>query len=276
MRAALLFAVALIVFTLSSSPYAETPHTYLGFDLNTYPGDDALPILRRNFSFTGYWLSPPPGAKNSGWIGKRELLRAQGFGFLILYSGPQSRALRSEAQARQKGVSDAQNAANAAKKEGFPARAVIFLDVEEGGRLPPTYHAYLRSWTDELVRLGYRAGVYCSGMPVNETAGVTIITADDIRAHIDKRELIYWVFNDACPPAPGCAVPQNPPPPSVSGVSYAAVWQFAQSPRRKQFTAHCAGTYHADGNCYAAGDVKHAWFLDLDSASSPDPSGGKK
>ena len=34
----------------------ESPSTpaYLGFDLNTYPGDDALPILRKTFSFAGY------------------------------------------------------------------------------------------------------------------------------------------------------------------------------------------------------------------------------
>jgi hypothetical protein len=53
------------------------------------------------------------------------------------------------------------------------------------------------------------------------------------------------------------------------------VWQFAQSPRRKQFTAHCAATYNRDGNCYAPGDNAHAWFLDLNSATSPDPSSGR-
>src|SRR5712664_4056911 len=47
---------------------------YLGFDLNTYPGDAALPVLRKTFSFAGYWLSPPPGAKRNTWVGKRQLL----------------------------------------------------------------------------------------------------------------------------------------------------------------------------------------------------------
>src|SRR5246127_1282178 len=27
---------------------------YLGFDLNSYPGDDTLPTLRKTFSFAGY------------------------------------------------------------------------------------------------------------------------------------------------------------------------------------------------------------------------------
>ena len=38
--------------------------TYLGFDANDYPGDDALPGLRRTFTFSGYWLNAPPGAKS--------------------------------------------------------------------------------------------------------------------------------------------------------------------------------------------------------------------
>lgn len=252
----------------------QSARSYLGFDLNSYPGDDALPILRQSFSFAGYWLSPPPGAKDNTWVGKRERLRSQGFGFLVLYAGPQSSQLKSLAQAKRKGSVDAQRAAAAAKKEGFPAHTVIFLDIEEGGRLPPAYHVYLRAWVDELSLRGYRGGAYCSGMPVNEGGGATIITADDIRNNLGKRAVTYWVYNDACPPSPGCVAPQNPLPPSASGVSYAAVWQFAQSPRRKEFTERCAATYGPDGNCYAPGDTAHKWFLDVNSATSPDPSGG--
>jgi Domain of unknown function (DUF1906) len=248
--------------------------TYLGFDLNTYPGDEALPILRKTFSFGGYWLSPPPGAKQNTWFGKRHLFLSQKFGFLLLYRGPQIRELKSSLQAGKRGTADAVNAAAAAKKEGFPSHAIIFLDIEEGGRLPAKYHAYLRAWADEVTRAGYRAGVYCSGMTVNEGTGVTIITADDIRHNLGKRELAYWVFNDACPPSPGCIVAHSPLAPSASGVPYAIVWQFAQSPRRKEFTARCAATYNADGNCYAPGDTAHAWFLDLNTASTADPSGG--
>src|SRR5712664_241238 len=249
--------------------------TYLGFDLNTYPGDDALPILRKTFSFGGYWLSPPPGAKQNTWVGKRHLFVSQKFGFLLLYRGPQISQLKSSLQAGKRGTADAVNTAAAAKKEVFPLHAIIFLDIEEGGRLPAKYHAYLRAWVDELARAGYRAGVYCSGMTVDEGNGVTIITADDIRNNIGRRDLAYFAFNDFCPPAPGCTVRQNPPPPSASGISYAAVWQFAQSPRRKDRTTHCAATYDRDGNCYAPGDTTHAWFLDLNSATAPDPSSGR-
>jgi Domain of unknown function (DUF1906) len=243
---------------------------YPGFDLNTYPGDAALPVLRKTFYFAGYWLSPPPGAKRNTWVGKRQLLLSQKFGFLLLYRGPQTSELKSSAQAANRGTADAAAAAATAKKEGFPSHAIIFLDIEEGGRLPAKYHAYLRAWADALARAGYRSGVYCSGMPVNEGTGVTIITSDDIRNNIGKRDLAYFVYNDACPPAPGCVVPHAPPPPSASGIPYATVWQFAQSPRRKEFTGRCAATYNADGNCYAPGDA--AQFLDLNSATTSDPS----
>jgi hypothetical protein len=246
---------------------------YLGFDLNTYPGDAALPILRKTFSFAGYWLSPPPGAKRNTWVGKRQFLLSQKFGFLLLYRGPQSSELKSSPRAITKGAADGANAAAAAKREGFPSHAIIFLDIEEGGRLPAKYHAYLRAWVDALARVGDRAGVYCSGMPVNEGNGVTVITADDIRNQLGKGDLSYFVYNDACPPSPGCVVAKNPPLPSVSGIPYAAVWQFAQSPRRAQFTARCGAGYNADGNCYAPNDHARAWFLDLDSATMPDPSG---
>jgi Domain of unknown function (DUF1906) len=248
---------------------------YLGFDLNVYPGAAALPILRKTFSFVSYWLSPPPGAKRNTWDGKRQLVQSQKFGFLLLYRGPQTSELKSSSQAGLRGTLDAANAAATAKREGFPFHAIIFLDIEEGGRLAPKYHAYLHTWVDALTRAGYRAGVYCSGMPVNEGNGVTIITSDDIRNNLGKRDLAYFVYNDACPPSSGCVVPHNPPSPSASGIPYAVVWQFAQSPRRKEFTARCASTYHADGNCYGPGDTTHSWFLDLNSATTPDPSSGR-
>ena len=290
-----LCALCISALTFSSAPFI-TPNShvtpehsqfYLGFDRNIYPGDDALPVLRRTFAFASYWLGPPPGEKTNTWSGKRELLRSQGFGFLVLFRGPQiselqriwsesrfNRADRLQAQAEKRGASDASLAASAAKKEGFPSHTVIFLDIEEGGRLPAVYHVYLRAWVDQLVGAGYRAGAYCSGMPVSEGRGATIISADDIRKNIGSRDLIYWVYNDACPPSPGCAFPQDPPTPSKSGTSYATVWQFAQSPRRKEFTAHCPVKYAPDGNCYAPDDTAHKWFLDVNTATSADPSGG--
>ncbi|MHB8500469.1 MAG: glycoside hydrolase domain-containing protein [Candidatus Acidiferrales bacterium] len=258
--------------TQSTPQEQPLPSAYLGFDLNIFPGRDALPALRKTFSFSSYWLSPPTGERTNTWLGQREVLRAQGFGFLLLYLGPLSRELKNEMAAVQKGTLDARNAASTAKSEGFPPQAIIFLDVEEGGRLPAAYHSYLGAWTAELQRSGFRSGAYCSGIPIKEEPGATITTADDICAHAPSQDFAYFIFNDVCPPSPGCTFPQNPAPPAAGGIPYAEVWQFAQSPRRMERTAHCAPGYHTDGNCYAPGDTTHAWLLDVDTATSPDPS----
>jgi Domain of unknown function (DUF1906) len=281
-----LFALAaplLLTITMSSRSSgtpannpAPAATTYLGFDRNIYPGDDALPILRKTFTFSGYWISPPPGEKINTWQGKRELLHSQGFGFVVLFRGRESRELKTAAKAKENSALDARASAAAAEREGFPKGTIIFLDIEEGGRLSAIYHSYIRNWIDGLKKSGYRAGVYCSAIPASEGKGVTIVTADNIRDNLGGRELVYWVYNDVCPPAPGCGAPKNPPPVSAGGVPYAAIWQFVQSPRRKEYTARCAATYQPDGNCYAPGDTAHAWFLDVNSALSPDPSAPAK
>lgn len=277
-----LLLIAVAMFSVFAAQGRNLPipdnaeKSYLGFDRNIYPGDDAVSILRKTFAFSSYWLSPPPGEKTNTWHGKRELLRSQGFGFVVLYRGPDSRELKTAAAAKAKGARDGEDSVASAKAEGFSAGTIIFLDIEEGGRLPGLYHVYLAAWSEALVRGGYRPGAYCSSMPVKEDRNTTITTARDIRDHVASHEFAIWAYNDACPPSPGCSFPQNPPGPDRSGISYAAVWQFAQSPRRKEFTSRCAATYHPDGNCYAPGDIAHKWFLDVNSATSPDPSQGAR
>jgi hypothetical protein len=248
----------------------------LGFDRNLYPGDAAFPTLRQTFAFTSYWLNAPPGEKTNTWIGKRAFLVKSGFGFLVLFRGRDSHEFKKGPDGPAKGSLDAEAAAAAAKKEGFPAGTIIFLDIEEGGRLSATYHAYLQAWLDGLARSRYRAGVYCSGMPAKESGGVTILTADDIRANGGSREFVFFVFNDACPPSPGCVFPSTAPSVASSGVAYAQAWQYAQSPRRKEFTARCPAGYNRNGNCYSPNDASHEWDLDADTATSADPSNGAR
>ncbi len=255
---------------------ASSQHTFLGFDRDIYPGDAAFQTLHKTFAFTGYWLSPPPTGKVTSWIAKRDFLRSAGFGFLVLYRGRDSHEFKRNSDGPEKGTLDAHSAVAAAKQEGFPANTIIFLDIEEGGRLAPVYHAYLHAWADVLARNGYRAGVYCSAMPVTESASVTILTSDDIRANAGGREFAFFIYNDACPPSPGCSFPVPAPPPQDSGVSYALAWQFAQSPRRKQFTVHCPSNYRGNGNCYSPPDTAYTWELDVDTASTADPSDGAR
>jgi len=249
--------------------------TYIGFDRNRYPGDPALKLLRQHFSFSGYWLNTPPNETSNTWEGKREVLTSNGFGFLLLFNGRLDRELKAPADPRTLGKNDAAVAVRAAKKEGFSVGTVIFLDQEEGGRLLPEQRAYVYAWIDAVNASRYRAGVYCSGIPANEGGGTTIITANDLRDNADRRKIVFFIYNDSCPPSPGCAFPSNPPSPQQSGVPFAAIWQFAQSPRRREITASCPSNYHADGNCYAPQSTDGV-NIDLDSADSPDPSSGRR
>ncbi len=292
MRAALVFsAISLIALFSAPQPAARPPsqsgdqtdaaqsRTYLGFDANDYPGDTALPTLRKTFSFAGYWLNVPPGAKTNSWTGHRAALLKNGFGFLVLFNGRSEIQLKPPVVPAELGTSDADLAIASTQREGFPARTIIFLDQEEGGRMLPVQIEYLVAWIRRVNSSSFRAGVYCSGMKAKEGKGQFVVTADDIHERTDAKA--FFVYNDACPPSPGCTYPKNPPPPSASGVAYASVWQFAQSPRRHEFTKSCSTTYNHDGNCYppaasgVAGPSSGAILLDLDSAKTSDPSNGR-
>lgn len=248
--------------------------SYLGFDRNEYPGDDALFALRETFAFTGFWLNNPPGATSNTWRGKRNTLLARGFGFLVLFNGRLDKDLRAGSAPENLGRTDAATAAKSASSEGFPRNTTIFLDIEEGGRMLPEQKAYIYAWVDAIHEAGFRAGIYCSGIPAPDNSGHTVVTAEDLRQNAAGRDIVFWVANDSCPPSPGCAFPHEPLRPSTSLVSFAAVWQYAQSPRRPSFTRACAKSYAPDGNCYPPRKDSANLFLDLNTALEPDPSHG--
>jgi hypothetical protein len=259
---------------------------YIGFDANDYPGDDLLPALRKQFSFAGYWLNNPPGAGHNPWVGKRDILIRNGFGFLVVANGRLDEEIlksqRSGKQTAALGREDASAAVAAAQREGFPAGTILFLDQEEGGRMLPEQAGYLIAWTEAVAASAYRPGVYASGQPVPDGKGPdgrsqTITTIQDLRARVAAghlHETAFWVAQDACPPAPGCVVkPAHPLALDLSGTMDATAWQFAQSPRRKSITQACGATYSSDGNCYAPG--AGGYRLDLSVSNSPDPSHGR-
>ena len=252
----------------------------MGFDRNGYPGDDRLTELHRQFAFVGYWLNNPPGAKTNGWQGKRTTLVNAGFGFLVLWNGRLDAEIkRAKLSPEALGQKDASDAIAAAKREGFPDHTILFLDQEEGGRLLPEQAAYFLAWTEAVAASAYLPGSYLSGQPSPDGNGpdgkpATITTAQDVREQIAARHLhpvVFWVAQDACPPAPGCTI--QPPALKDSGTLDAQVWQYAQSPRRPELTRSCAKTYAKDGECYAG--VTADLFLDLDVAGSADPSHGR-
>ena len=273
LRSVLVFAIA---STFLCNALAAVAQSYLGMDRNDYPGDANMQALRRTFAFTGYWLNNPPGADQNSWKGKRVALHGMGYGFLILFNGREYKELKASGDAAGVGTRDATAAVQAANAEGFPLNAIIFLDQEQGGRMLPEQRTYIHAWVDGVVKGGYRAGVYCSGIPFRESPKVSVITANDIRENAGKREIHFFISNDQCPPSSGCAFPSTAPAPNASGLAFAEVWQYAQSPRRPEVTAACRRTYAADGNCYPpVAAPSSGLHIDLNTADSADPSRGR-
>jgi hypothetical protein len=276
--------IALAITSLLIASFAAAQgNPYLGFDSNDYPGDANLKALHDTFSYSGYWLNNPPGESSNPWRGHRAAIESAGFGFMVLFNGRLYDQLKNVGNAQRLGKLDASAAVESAKREGFPAKTIIFLDQEQGGRMLPEQKAYIYTWADEVGTAGFRAGIYCSGIPFAEDGNV--VTANDVREHTGNvsstnfsaaRDITYWVFNDACPPAPGCSFPQRPPNPVQSGVKFAEVWQFAQSPQRKDVAGHCTN-YNRDGNCYPP-KIAGAQRLpvDLNTSISADPSHGRR
>ena len=266
------WSVIMGLLLVASAAIAQSGR-YYGFDQNIYPGDEALPVLHKQFTYAGYWLNVPPGATANTWKGKRAILERNGFGFLILYNGRTEAGLKPS-NPTALGEADGIAAVAAATREGFPSHVVLFLDIEEGGRMVPREAAYFLAWTKAVRASGYLPGVYCSGIEVEDDPGKKISTADDIRAR--DKDVALWIANDVCPPSPGCVIPKSGMDIENSGRSDALVWQYAQSPRRSEFTRSCAATYARDNNCYAPGTPKSEKdLLDLNVSTSADPSGGR-
>ena len=258
---------------LPSPSCAQPAASYLGFDRNDYPGDASMAELHKSFAFTGYWLNNPPGSDSNTWAGKRATLQSMGYGFLLLFNGREYAQLKATGDAAGVGTSDGTAAVQAAQRDGFPRNSILFLDQEQGGRMLPEQRAYIHAWVDGVTKNGYRAGIYCSGIPFKESRSTTVVTANDIRDNAGNREIHFFISNDQCPPSKGCVFPKSLPSPSTSDVSFAEAWQYAQSPRRSEVTAACRRTYAPDGNCYPPGvTASSGLHIDLDVATSADPS----
>ncbi|HEX4756718.1 MAG TPA: glycoside hydrolase domain-containing protein [Terracidiphilus sp.] len=279
-----LAALGLLFVASVHAQNANREKDFAGFDRNDYPGDAALPALRQSFRFTGYFLNNPPGEQQNSWTGKRALLKQNGFGFLVLFTGRLYAQLKGK-DAAAIGAEDGKTAVAAAVREGFARGTLIFLDQEEGGRLLAEQATYLFAWADAVRNAGGRAGVYCSAINVPD-GDSTISTARDIVERENSlannfakgegaKRLGLWIANDQCPPSPGCALTHPALTAASSGelASSIVAWQYAQSPRRAQFTAACPANYAPDGKCYAAGlPLSASSFVDLNVADSADPS----
>jgi hypothetical protein len=205
-----------------------------GFDTRDYPGDA---VMRRWFDdspyrWVGYYL-PAPCYTGTTWSGRREALRAMGWGFAVLYVGEQDwSAMRAapgdtvsaaEPGARcasinltaEQGAAHAAEAEVTAAADGFPTGTVVFLDVERVERVRPELAAYVQAWTAAMLRGGrYLPGLYAHDLNAAEL--LTIVSEEYDRQQRTERPPL-WVALQA-----GFDISRAP---GESGYPVAAIWQ---------------------------------------------------
>ena len=213
---------------------------FAGFDSLSYPGDAMMQWLKSNtnFSFVGFYLAPAPSRPTSDWMGKRNILIAQGWGLGPLYVGQQEPGQPgSHTLTAAQGQLDGLDAVNLMSQAGFPQGTVVYLDCEQGGPASSAVRAYVGAWVDNVA--GYTPGIYCS-----HTTAASLLA---IRPNVS-----VWTWN-ITQPATGPTFPT--PAPAGAGVPQARVWQ-----------------YYQNTNITFSGAPNPHLKIDLDSASVDDPS----
>lgn len=241
-----------------------------GFDTRDYPGDPAMRSWfdASPYRWVGYYL-PAPCYTGTTWSGRRDVLRAMGWGFAVLFVGEQdwsamhaagdtaaatdtvaaapgtaARCVSANLTAEQ-GAVDARAAMAAAAADGFPEGTVIFLNVERVERVRPALTAYIRSWFGTLLESGrYAPGLYAHG---SNAAELYVSLETEYRRHGRSERAPLWLAHQE-----GFDVNRAP---AESGYPVAAIWQ---------------GRF----------DTAESWDgvtlnIDVNVADSSDPSGGR-
>jgi hypothetical protein len=170
---------------------------YAGMDRDHYPGDNLMRRLKdtTNLNWTGYYL-PRLNNRNgqtisSDWQGHLGFLRGLGWGVVPIFFGRQQEhrvqatdkdghprtddagkpimvgadwdtATRRASLTKGHGSDEGRIATNFAAAEGFPARTVIYLDIEGGNDVTDELADYYAAWSQAVFDNNYYPGVYCS------------------------------------------------------------------------------------------------------------------
>ena len=210
----------------------------MGFDTHTYPGDKTMAAWKAApgapYRWVGYYL-PAPCHTDKSWSGKRPTLVAMSWGLAVVYVGQQTwgRTPRKLTAARtaailkskkpcnadlitaERGRADGDDAIAATEREGFPARSIVFLDIERMEKMPSAMRDYYRAWTRRLLEDGrYRPGVYVHAH--NAQAVYDDVKAEFAAAGVTEQPRI-WV-------ASGRGWEEGKAPQDV-GFAFAGVWQ---------------------------------------------------
>jgi hypothetical protein len=198
-----------------------TFHT--GFDTDRFPGLPALAWLKTNTSLAwcGYYLAPAPSHADTGWMGWRPTLVANGWGLAPVYLGQQTAGPGAHIVTAEQGGIDGAQAAALAGSEGFPTGATVYLDWEDGSRPGAAAIAYIRAWIAALADAGYSPGLYCSH------ALAADLVADLAPGPIPQ----IWAWCVATVgrhPYAGDIRTLTASDPAGCGDAHAALWQFEQ------------------------------------------------
>lgn len=233
---------------------------YAGIDISGYPGypDDLLIKSLKNstnLQFTGFYLGDgdkqAPHHPNKGWMNKRQILSAMGWGMAPIYVGRQQDAAYTNSGTliyasdlpiltASLGTMDGYNATVLMLQAGFPPGSVVYLDNESGNTPTAKYLEYYRAWNNAVFDNGFTPGIYCSHRVAN-----SLRTADS--------RPVFWIFqiNEYSCHAPDSF--QFPTvDPAASGIPFAMVWQIQQNCPQKMDTS--------------------IYTIDYNVSSLPDPS----
>jgi hypothetical protein len=210
----------------------------MGFDTHTYPGNKTMAAWKAApgapYRWVGYYL-PAPCHRDKSWSGKRQTLVDMGWGLAVVYVGQQTwgrtpRRLTASRMAKldkskascnadlvtgERGRADGADAIAIAEREGFPARSIVFLDIERMEKMPPVMRAYYRAWAKRLLTDGrYRPGVYVHAH--NAQVVYDDFKAEFAAAGVDEQPRM-WI-------ASGRGYEEGKAPQDV-GFAFAGVWQ---------------------------------------------------
>jgi len=187
------------------------------FDTDTYPGDQAMHLYRKDFGACGFYLAPAPSHRDTSWMGARSVLTVLGYVILPIYVGQETAGPGDHEASTARGAIDAADCVSLLGQAGFPLGSAVFLDLEDGGLLTNEAN-YAAAWAKAVATSGYRAGVYCSHVIADRVAFVAPAA-------------LLWCFR-----VPTTEETDAEPPyatPALAGCGYprAVAWQYRQNVR---------------------------------------------
>jgi len=224
-----------------------------GFDVGSYPGDAVFAAWAKSgtYKWCGFYLTSPchSDSKFTPYTGKAKYLHSLGLGLAILYVGFQKTGCGGTQLTRAQGFIHGMDAVAKCRHEGFPARSVIFLDVEYSrGPISTEFTDYYRGWLAAVLdSQTFQPGTYCAKVNFNDVDGAA---RKEYALHgLPFGGPVFWIVLEDKLFDPFTAEPTD------CGISKASIWQGLLDTNQTQ-----GGT---------------PLIVDLNTADSEDPSQSK-